>query len=195
MNPLRRKRDYEEDHKPMKTQTRKKSWTAKDFVTYWRKKYNEVYPGKDFFIIWMKDGAIMKRLMSAMSNRKLKAIIDFAFSEHSATNYLKKSGYPIALLPHSINNFIPLIDNPGNGLSKKELYLDVPVWDDERTSFIWKCIKQSDMDSLLCSVNDAGGWHVLLGKLQHQRGFVPEKVTWFYERWRMKEPLDRKGVS
>jgi len=170
------------------------SRNAKDWVVYWRRKYIEMYPRRKFLVNWMKDGATMRRMMGHMSDKKLHKLIDFCFSNNPETSYLKRQGFPIALLPSMVNKFLPIMENPGANLPEWELKADIPVWDDTRTSFIWRCIKDSDMDSLL-KIQEPDGFHILMGKLEVQNGFVPEKVTWFYERWRMREPIERKPVT
>jgi hypothetical protein len=142
----------------------------------------------------MKDGATMRRLMGMMSDKKLHRLIDFCFSDSSETAYLRRQGFPIALLPSMVNKFMPILDNPGANLPTWELKPEIPVWDDTRTSYIWRCIKDSNMDGLL-KIQGSDDFHILMGKLEAQHGFVPEKVKWFYDRWRMRERIEREGVK
>jgi len=170
-----------------KTKTRRKEWNAKEFVLYWARKYQEK-TGRRYFINFVKEGATMKRLMGTLNDRELKALIDAAFEDFN----LKRNGFPIALLPYSVNKLMPQVDNPGSAIPDWELNLDVPVVNDERTAWLWKRIKESEINEIIRVVKTREPWLVLMGKLQHEKGFVPELVKIYYERWRMKEPIERK---
>jgi len=173
-----------------KTKTRRKEWTAKDFVMYWARKYQEKM-GRRYFINFMKEGAAMKRLMGDLTDRELKALIDAAFEDPN----LKRQGYPISLLPYSVNKLMPQVDNPGSSIPDWELELDVPVAQDKRTAWLWKRIKDRDYNSIVKVVTTKEPWLVLMGKLQHEKGFVPELVQIYYEKWRMRESIKREGVK
>jgi hypothetical protein len=179
----------------VKSKPKKTEWNSKDFVKYWAKKYREV-TGKPFFILWMRDCMTMKKLMGTMADDEIKAIIDFVFSGHAENDYIARKGFPIGLLPYSVNNAIPYLTNPYNHYSERDLELKIPIHEHEKTAFIWRAIKDSDMDSLLkLGPGHKKNFEFLMARLMKEKGFIPEKVEFFYNKWRMKETITRKGVK
>ena len=173
-----------------KTTTKRPEMTAKDFFHYWAKKYTEA-TGRKYFINYMKEGAAMKRLMGTLSDKELKALIDAAFEDQN----LKRQGFPISLLPYSVNKLMPQVDNPGTKIPDWELELDVPVSNDKRTAWLWARIKAGQYNQIMKVVNKKETWLVLMGKLQHEKGYVPELVKIYYEKWRMRERIMRTRIK
>jgi len=178
-----------------KTTVKRKEMNSKDWVKLWAKKYREA-TGDQFFIMWLRDCQTMKKLMGVMKDKEIRGIIDFIFSGHAETDYIRRKGYPIGLLPHTVTSVKPYLQNPYNDYSERELQLHIPLHEHEKTAFIWGAIKDSDMDSLLkLGPGHKKNFEFLMARLMKEKGFIPEKVSWFYDRWRMKEGLNRKGVK
>ncbi|MCK4777115.1 MAG: hypothetical protein KAS39_01985, partial [Actinomycetia bacterium] len=162
-----------------KTTVQAKELNSKDFVKYWAKKFREK-TGKSFFIFWMRDCVTMKKLMGSMNDKELKAIIDFIFSDNPENNYIKQKGYPIGLLPHSVNSVQPFIANPYNHFSDRDLDLKIPIYIHDKTAYIWRAIKDSDMEALLkLGPGHKANFEFLMARLMKEKGFIPEKVSWF----------------
>jgi len=168
--------------------------TSRDHVKYWCQKYRES-TDMQYMVQWGLEGGRMKKLMGLMSDKKIRALIDFAFSGDPMTAYLRQQGFPIALFVSQVNKYQVARTNPGISIPEWELNLDIPVWDDKRTSYLWNRIKDSDMDSILKHIIKKEAWLILMAKLDRQKGFIPEKVKWFYEKWRMKEPIKREAIK
>ena len=168
--------------------------TSRDHVKYWCHKYRE-NTDMQYMVQWGLEGGRMKKLMGLMSDKKIRALIDFAFSGDPMTAYLRQQGFPIALFVSQVNKYQVAVTNPGISIPEWELNLDIPVWDDKRTSYLWNRIKDSDMDSILKHIIKKEAWLILMAKLDRQKGFIPEKVKWFYEKWRMKEPIKREAIK
>jgi len=178
-----------------KTTVKRKEWGSKDFVKYWAKKYREA-TGSQFFILWMRDCQTMKKLMGSMNDKEIRDIIDFVFSGHSEVDYIRRKGYPIGLLPHTVVSIKPYLQNPYNHYSERDLELHIPIREHEKTAFIWRAIKDSDMDSLLkLGPGHKANFEFLMARLMKEKGFIPEKVEFFICKWRMREPINREPIK
>ena len=166
---------------------------SKDFCKLWSSHYyNKV--GSNYLINWQKDGNTFKKLLSSIPPRLLRKLVKFAFSEHPSTLYLRTSGYSISVLPTQINTFQSAMQSPELHIPKQELDLDVPYWNDSRTSYLWSCIVSGDLNSLIDNIETDYCWLILLNKLTEQKGWIPKKVSIFYERWKLKEDFSRSRI-
>ena len=174
--------------------TNKNGRTSKDFCREWRALYNRE-TGCDYIINWFGDGSIFRKLQASFTNRELLELITFAFSGHSATEYLRQQGFPIRLFPSQINTYQNLVKNPSSQLTNVELDIGIPYWNDTRTTYIWSCIVDSDLDSLISNIIDEAPWFLLLEKMKRQDGYVNEKTALFYKMWKLKETFKRTRVK
>ncbi len=168
--------------------------TAKDYVHKWKRRY-EAKTGSKLIINYLKDCSHFKKLMATYTKRELHDIIDFAFSDHQSTSYLKENGYPIPLFCNQVNRFHLLIKSPEIEIPFKELDLSLDVHNDNRTEYIIAKIEQGDLTSLICHITDVYNWTILFGKMRHSLGFIPLKVTIFYDRWTQKDDFDRQSIK
>ena len=177
-----------------KTTVRAPVLKAPDWCKVWYRKYKEK-TGRRYVAQWGRDTLIMRTLMGyTKTDRELMDIIDFAFSNHPSTNYLYSTGYKIAVFKHQFNQYQINLQTPGAQIPEWELALDVPVWNDERTAWLYKRIRECDIDQIIKRIHKRDKWDVLRAKLHRQKGFVPELVEIYYDLWRMKERITRKGV-
>jgi hypothetical protein len=132
--------------------------------------------------------------MSDYTGPELSEIIEFAFSGHPATDFLRSSGFPIRLLPSQINKFITSMKSPQKLVPEEDLELGIPYWNDSRTAYIWSHIQRGDIDSLIRNITDDYYWALLLAKLERQNGFVPEKVDLYFKHWKMKLRFKRNAI-
>lgn len=167
---------------------------ARDFCFYWRFLYEEK-TSRSYRINFMVDCGIMKRLMSQHSNRVLRQLIKFTFSDHSSTDFIRKEGYPIRLFPSQVSKFVAIMSSPGIEIATAELQLETPYYEDGRTSYIWSRVREGDLTVLIQNSTNSYYWDLLIEKLRRQKGFVPRKVLLFYELWKVKEDFERVGIT
>ena len=168
--------------------------TAKDFVSMWRTLYWDKV-GLTYNVSWVSDGSVFRRLMSTYSNSELLELVEFAFSDHETTKYLRDRGYPIRLFNSCVNTFLSALHDPVSSISKYDLELDTPYWDDSRTGYIWSKICDGDINAIVENVNDPYYWKLLLAKLSIQNGGVSTKVKRFYKMWGCKETVERRAMN
>lgn len=167
--------------------------TAKDFCLYWAKKYREVV-GKSFHINWLRDASTFRRLMSDFTNVELRSLIDFAFSDEPVTNYMSSQGYPIGLFPSQINQYNTVLNNPGSTIPFEDLELDIPVWNDNRTAYIYYCVMDGDLKSLIDNVENDYYWRLLIEKM-NRSGLVTKKVLLFFDMWKSEDEFERTRIK
>lgn len=169
---------------------------ARDFVIIWARKYEQTvkFP---YVINWLRDGQIFKKLIARFSDRQLIKLVGFAFSGDRHTEYLEDKGYPLPLFFKMVNQFVPHALNSSGcaPIPDNELELDVPYWDDERVSYIFSKIIDSDLDAIIRDVSDERLFHILVTKIKRQDGSVPKKVSVYFERWKSGEPFVRKSMK
>jgi len=170
-----------------------KKRTAKDFCYYWSRKYKEVV-GKKFVINWMRDGSTFRNLISDFTNTELTTLIDFAFSGDPSTQYLVSQGFPIGLFPSQINKYNAIIENPGSEIPDRELELDLPVWDDSRTAYIYHKVMEGDLQSIIDNVENEYFWKLLIGKME-RKNLGTQKVLLFYDMWQTEDTFERTRVK
>jgi hypothetical protein len=175
----------------LKTDSSKaKGSTAKDFVKMWAANYG-IKTGHTYKINWVRECAVLRKLMGTYSNLQLRSIIEFAFSGVPATAYIASQGYSIALLPSQMNRWNILLFKPEQSIAETELRLDQPVWDDNRTSFIYNAVMSSKPNRLISYIKNDSLWHILFAKMEKQNGYVPEKFRTYYKIWQDKVPITR----
>lgn len=166
---------------------------ARDLCKRWASNYKDK-TGCDFIINYPKDVYLFRRLISQVGRRTAKDLVDFAFSDHPSTDYLRKNGYPLPLFYSNINTFQNIIKNPGSEIPLSELELDIPYWRDTRIEYIWSKIVWGDINALICTVTDDYYWQLLLQKMKLQDGFINDKTQMFYDMWKAKDMVERKGI-
>ena len=167
--------------------------TSKDFCTKWARLFRLEF-GFAYKINWAGEGSVFRSLMSDFTGAQLTEIVEFAFSGHPATDYLRSNGFAIRLLPSQINKFITAMKTPQRLVPEEDLELDIPYWDDSRTAYIWSHVKRGDLDPLIRNITDDYYWALLLAKLERQNGFIPEKVELYFEHWKMKIGFKRTAI-
>jgi hypothetical protein len=168
--------------------------TARDFCNEWQRRASEA-TGTRYVVNRMSDGAVFKRLMAKFPNSTISKLINFSFSGHKLTSFLKSQGYSIRLLPSQVNAFLNAISNPGVEIVPWELDLEVPYWKDTRIEFLYMSIAIGDIDTLIDRIRGEYNWALLMEKMRVQAGGVPEKVTLFYEMWKIKERFNRTRIK
>lgn len=166
---------------------------ARDLVLYWARRYRETV-GRNYFIRWMPDGSVFKRLLSTHKAPVIKRVIDFAFSGDDHTIWFKNQGYSINLLPSVFNQFLSVCEKPWISIDRYELETDTHYSADMRTEFIWSSIVEGNIEALICHITDEYYFHLLLAKIEAIDGSIPKKVMLFYEMWKNKEPLERTRI-
>jgi hypothetical protein len=168
--------------------------TAKDFCFLWKWTYEQVI-GSKFVIHWAADGSIFRRLISNLTNKQIRDVVDFAFSGHPSTEYIRKQGFPIRLLPSQVQLYLSIIENPGITIPEEDLDLEIPYWNDVRLSYLWSCVRESDINSLICNVTDEYYWELLFAKMRRQQGYITTKAKVFFEHWKDKRMLKRTAIK
>lgn len=167
--------------------------TAKDFCLYWARQYRRVV-GKKYVINWVGDGSVFRNLISDFTNVEIKALIDFAFSNDPSTRYLASQGYPVRLFASQVNKFNTKIQNPGFDFDYNELELNIPVWEDGRTSYIYRCVMEGDLQSIVENVENEYYWQILIEKMNRQN-LGTKKVLIFYDMWRSGDSFERTRIK
>ncbi len=169
---------------------RKKGRTAKDFFNMWRRKYREI-TGKPYEVTWVLEGNVFKKLHSKLTSREIIELIDFAFSGHESTRFLAGTGYSISVFRRCVNGFQVQMKA---GVSEWELDLEVPFWDDPRTSWLWSKIKHRKIDDIMRNIDHEKDWLLLMEKMRLQDGCVSDEVLTLYNIWKRGGLIKRKAV-
>jgi hypothetical protein len=170
---------------------RKRGRTAKDFINMWRRKYREA-TGKPYEVTWVLEGNIFKKLHSKLTSREIVDLIDFAFSGHESTRFLAGTGYSITAFRRCVNEFQVQMRAE---VSEMELDLDIPFWDDTRTSWLWSKIRHRKIEDIMAVTDNKKEWMLLLEKMRRQDGLVPTYVLRVYAIWERGGKIRRKAVA
>lgn len=166
----------------------------KFFVLQWSRNYQKKY-GVFYKINWAYDTLLMRRLISKVPKSDLVKVIDFAFTNHPATQFLRVNNHQLRIFSRSISDLLVAMKFKGNYIPDDELRLDIPFWQDERVSRLWQLIVRSDLESIKSEVRSNAVWDLLFAKIQRQDGFIPAQVEWFYDLWKADETLERKAIK
>lgn len=167
---------------------------AKTFINLWRAKYSDVV-GSAYTVNWSLEGQVFKKLLYSYGPKKLRLLIDFAFSGHSTTDYLRRKGFPISLFRSCINSFLPVVMNPSYDIKASELEVDTPYYMDERTEYVWDKVCSGDINALIRNVSDSYGWKLLMAKMFIQDGSIHPKVYRFYKMWECGDTVKRRAIT
>jgi len=178
----------------METTKTKARLTSRDFVLKWASNYRKT-TGKGYLINWQADCQNMKHIMEYYNDAQINQLIDFIFfSNHRITKYIRDAGFPLQLFKYNINSYGMACFDETTEIDFKELHLDVPYWDDERTAYVWGRIKDRDIDSLIENIDDKYYFVLLMAKMRVQNKGIPREVHLLYQMWKNKERFKRSAV-